>query len=68
MKPFTTPQLNPASEHGWRKRWFDIIHRHDTPASRGFYVVLVLALKVITREDCSLLPKGEKIAKLLHIR
>lgn len=44
MKPFTTPQLNPASEHGWRKRWFDIIHRHDTPASRGFDVVLVLAI------------------------
>ena len=32
------------------------------------YVALVLALKVITREDCSLLPKGDKIAKLLRIR
>jgi len=44
MKLFTTPQLNPASETGWRKRWFDIIHRHDTPASRAFDVALVLAI------------------------
>ena len=31
------------------------------------YVVLVMLLKVITREDCSLLPKGDKIARLLRI-
>ena len=31
------------------------------------YVVAVLILKVITREDCMLLPKGEKIAKLLRL-
>ena len=31
------------------------------------YVAAVLALKVITKEDCLLLPKGEKIAKLLHL-
>ena len=31
------------------------------------YVVGVLKLKAITREDCLLLPKGEKIAKLLHL-
>ena len=31
------------------------------------YVVAVLGLKVITREDCLLLPKGEKIAKLLRL-
>ena len=31
------------------------------------YVILVLILKVITREDCSLLPKGDKIARLLRI-
>ena len=44
MKLFTTPQLNPASETGWRKRWFDIIHRHDTPASRRFDIALVLTI------------------------
>ena len=31
------------------------------------YFILVLALKIITYEDCILLPKGEKIAKLLRI-
>ena len=31
------------------------------------YVVAVVVLKVITREDCLLLPKGEKIAKLLRL-
>ena len=31
------------------------------------YVVAVIALKAITREDCLLLPKGAKIAKLLHL-
>ena len=31
------------------------------------YAVAVIALKAITREDCLLLPKGEKIAKLLHL-
>ena len=44
MKLFTTPQLNPASDSGWRKRWFDIIHRHDTPTSRLFDVALVLTI------------------------
>ena len=31
------------------------------------YVAAVLVLKVITREDCLLLPKGEKIARLLRL-
>ena len=32
------------------------------------YGVLALALRMVTREDLALLPKGEKIAKILHIR
>ena len=32
------------------------------------YLVLVLALKIISKEDLSLMPKGEKIAKILHIQ
>ncbi len=32
-----------------------------------FYVFLVLVLKIITRDDCRLLPKGDKIAKFLRI-
>ena len=31
------------------------------------YLVLVVALRVITMEDCMLLPKGEKIARILKI-
>ena len=31
------------------------------------YFVLVIWFKSITREDCLLLPKGEKIAKFLHL-
>lgn len=32
------------------------------------YAVLVVALKIITKDDCDRLPKGDKIAKLLRIR
>ena len=32
------------------------------------YAVLVIALRCVTYEDCMLLPKGEKIAKILRIR
>ena len=31
------------------------------------YLVAAVGLKVITRSDCLLLPKGEKIAKILHL-
>ncbi|MDD7387484.1 MAG: polysaccharide biosynthesis protein [Firmicutes bacterium] len=36
-------------------------------AGVAVYAVAAVAMKVITREDCLLLPKGEKIAKLLHL-
>ena len=32
------------------------------------YLVLVIALRMITREDLKMVPKGEKLARLLHIR
>lgn len=32
------------------------------------YAVLVLALQILTRDDLSLMPKGDKIAKLLRIQ
>lgn len=44
MKPFSTPQLNPASDSGWRRYWFDIIYRHDTRPSRNFDLLLVVAI------------------------
>jgi len=39
------------------------------PIAVGVVVYLIAAVKirVITREDCLLLPKGEKIAKLLKL-
>ena len=32
------------------------------------YVILVVVLRVVSKDDLSLMPKGEKIAKLLRIR
>lgn len=32
------------------------------------YIVMVYFLRIITKEDCELLPKGEKIAKILKIQ
>lgn len=32
------------------------------------YVILIVALKVLSREDLEMMPKGDKIAKLLRIR
>lgn len=32
------------------------------------YLVLVIALRMVTREDLKMVPKGEKLARLLHIR
>ena len=31
------------------------------------YAVLIAVFKSVTREDCLLLPKGDKIAKLLRL-
>ena len=32
------------------------------------YVVLIVALRVLSKEDLEMMPKGDKIAKLLRIR
>ncbi|WCE04759.1 ion transporter [Pseudoxanthomonas sp. JBR18] len=44
MRLLSNPQLNPAAETGWRKRWFDIIYRHDDAPSRNFDLLLVVAI------------------------
>ncbi|GHA81128.1 ion transporter [Cognatilysobacter bugurensis] len=44
MRFLLNPQLNPARETGWRKRWFDIIYRHDTPPARNFDLALIAAI------------------------
>jgi len=37
-------------------------------AAVAVYAVLVLALHIITRDDLEMIPHGEKLAKILHIR
>ena len=32
------------------------------------YAILVLVLRIVSKDDLSLMPKGDKIAKLLHIK
>ena len=32
------------------------------------YLVLVIALRAVTREDMRLIPKGDKLARILHIK
>lgn len=39
----------------------------DIAAAAVVYIIMVLILKGITKEDCELLPKGDKIAKILKI-
>lgn len=46
MRPISSLQLSPARETGWRRRWFDIIYRHDTPPSRNFDLLLIAAILV----------------------
>ena len=36
-------------------------------AGVGIYLICVIFFKTIRREDCLLLPKGDKIAKILHL-
>ena len=38
------PLLAPAREHGWRRALFDVIYRHDTPPSRNFDLMLMVAI------------------------
>ena len=37
-------------------------------AAVAVYVVMVVVTKSVTLEDMKLIPKGEKIARLLHIQ
>jgi len=46
MSALMEPHLQPASETGWRRRWFDIVFRHDTRRSRNFDLWLIVAIVV----------------------
>ena len=32
------------------------------------YLILVIALRMITKEDLKMIPHGDKLARLLHVR
>ena len=68
MRLLFTPQLNPASESGWRRRWFDIIFRHDTPPARNFDLLLIVAilLSVLVILADSSPPVHARAARLLY--
>lgn len=44
MRLLLDPQLEPAADSGWRRRWFEIIYRHDIPVARNFDLLLILAI------------------------
>ena len=39
----------------------------QTTGRIGMYLALVIVLRAITRDDLSLMPKGDKIARLLGL-
>ena len=56
---------------------FDVLHTrmHSSVAVLGaiviaaaLYCALVVLMRIVTKEDLALLPKGEKIARILHIK
>ena len=44
MRLLFSPQLNPATDSGWRREWFDIIYRHDTRPARNFDLLLIAVI------------------------
>ena len=52
-----------------------VLHDMQFPATLAaiavagvIYLVLILVTRAISREDLALMPKGDKIARLLHLR
>ncbi len=37
-------QMTPITNSGWRRHWFEIVYRHDTPPSRNFDLLLMSAI------------------------
>ncbi|HET6602814.1 MAG TPA: ion transporter [Xanthomonadaceae bacterium] len=44
MSPSLEPALRPAGGAAWRRRWFQIIFGHATPAGRAFDLVLIVLI------------------------
>lgn len=46
MNPTTSTDFSPATESGWRRRWFLIIFHHSPGAPRQFDLLLIFAILV----------------------
>ena len=63
-----TMTLVSIKEGGTMKRALTILLAVALAAAVIVYFVSVIALRGITREDMKLIPGGEKVAKILHMR
>ena len=75
LKPFVPSALMAAAAWATYGLLTNFLHFGNSLATIGgigvgvvVYLVLVLALRVLSREDLELMPKGDKIAKILHIK
>lgn len=75
LKPFVPSALMAAAAWATYGLLTNFLHFGNSLATIGgigvgvvVYLVLVLALRVLSREDLALMPKGDKIAKILHIK
>ena len=75
LKPFVPSAVMAAAAWATYGLLTNFLHMGNSLATIGgigvgvvVYLVLVLALRVLSREDLELMPKGDKIAKILHIK
>lgn len=75
LKPFVPSVIMAAAAWATYGLLTNFLHMGNSLATIGgigvgvvVYLVLVLALRVLSREDLDLMPKGDKIAKILHIK
>ena len=75
LKPFVPSAIMAAAAWATYGLLTNFLHMGNSLATIGgigvgvvVYLVLVLALRVLSREDLELMPKGDKIAKILHIK
>ena len=75
LKPFVPSAIMAAAAWATYGLLTNFLHFGNALATIGgigvgvvVYLVLVLALRVISREDLALMPKGDKIAKILRIK
>ena len=75
LKPFVPSAIMAAAAWAAYGLLTNFLHFGNALATIGgigvgvvVYLVLVLALRVLSREDLELMPKGDKIAKILHIK